>query len=83
MDAMDLSDGSCGHLESKRTSRPPAKYSDPSTIVPPETLPELIERLHDIFDSEDICVEYVQKLMESYKGNPRDYKKFAKFDKYR
>lgn len=81
MDAMKISNG--GHKEGKSTSCPPEKYSDPSTIVPPESLPELVERLHDIFESEDISVEYVQKLMASYKSNPREWKKFAKFDKHR
>ncbi|KAK3735557.1 hypothetical protein RRG08_054130 [Elysia crispata] len=81
-DAMDSSDGFC-NVEGKRTSHPPAQYSDPSTIVPPKSLPELIERLHDIFANEDISIEYVQKLMASYKSNPREWKKFAKFDKHR
>ncbi|GFO37078.1 cysteine dioxygenase [Plakobranchus ocellatus] len=73
----------CCSSSSLKASHPPAKYSDPATIVPPKSLSELITRLHDIFASDDISVEYVQKLMASYKGNPREWKKFAKFDKFR
>ncbi|RUS77299.1 hypothetical protein EGW08_014926 [Elysia chlorotica] len=74
-----------GHFKSEgnRASRPPAMYSDPSTIVPPASLSELIQTLHDVFAHEDISIEYVQTLMASYKSNPREWKKFAKFDKHR
>ncbi|XP_060701983.1 cysteine dioxygenase type 1 [Hemiscyllium ocellatum] len=49
----------------------------------PETLGDLIQQLHEIFSSDKINVEEVQMLMESYKSNPADWSKFAKFDKYR
>ncbi|XP_048469850.1 cysteine dioxygenase type 1 [Rhincodon typus] len=49
----------------------------------PETLEDLIKQLHEIFSGDKINVEEVQTLMESYKSNPADWSKFAKFDKYR
>lgn len=61
----------------------PAHFSDPSTIVPPDSLAELVQRLHEVFASDDISVEYVQKLMTSYASKPKEWKKFAKFDQFR
>ncbi|BFZ26097.1 hypothetical protein BsWGS_29136 [Bradybaena similaris] len=65
------------------TKQPPAKFSDPSSISPPESLRELVARLHEIFEHDDISVEYVQALMASYKSNRREWKRFAKFDPHR
>ena len=58
-------------------------YTDPKTIVPPESLQELISRLHKVFAKDDINIDYVKTLMESYRSNPREWKKFAKFDPHR
>jgi len=51
--------------------------------VPPESLDDLIEQLHEVFSEDKINVEEVQDLMYSYKSNPEDWKKFAKFDRYK
>jgi cysteine dioxygenase len=51
--------------------------------VPVKSLDDLIANLHTVFDGDEVNVEYVQSLMESYKSNPADWKKFAKFDQYR
>lgn len=67
----------------KNNNRIPSKFSDPSTIKPPESLRQLISQLHEVFEADDISVEYVQALMASYKGNPREWKRFAKFDTHR
>lgn len=58
-------------------------FTDPKKIVPPANLKELIHRLHVIFEQDRINVDYVKALMESYKSNPREWKKFAKFDVHR
>lgn len=47
------------------------------------TLPELIQELHRVFDSDHVNIEYVNHLMLSYKSNPSEWKKFAKFDRFR
>ncbi|KAM6930265.1 cysteine dioxygenase type 1 [Xenentodon cancila] len=52
-------------------------------VVKPETLDDLIRILHQIFASDKINVEEVQQVMESYKSNPEEWKKYAKFDKFR
>lgn len=52
-------------------------------VKQPETLNELITELHRVFDSERVNIEYVNHLLLSYKSNPMEWKKFAKFDRYR
>lgn len=47
------------------------------------TLSELITELHNVFDSDHVNIEYVNHLLLSYKSNPQEWKKFAKFDRYR
>lgn len=46
-------------------------------------LPELIAELHSVFSSSSVNIEYVNHLMLSYKSNPSEWKKYAKFDRYR
>lgn len=47
------------------------------------TLQEVCEELHRVFESDEVNIEYVQELLESYKSNPAEWKKYAKFDRYR
>lgn len=47
------------------------------------TLRELIDALHEAFKTDHVNIDYVQDLMMSYKSNPAEWKKFAKFDRYR
>lgn len=47
------------------------------------TLDDLIQELHKVFDSDEVNVEYVHNLLASYKSNPLEWKKFAKFDRYK
>lgn len=48
-----------------------------------ETLQDLIRELHVVFESDSVNVEYVHHLMSSYKSNPAEWRRFAKFDRYR
>ena len=59
------------------------RFSDPSTILPVDTLEDLIDRLKEVFSEDRVNVDYVKALMESYKSNPKEWKKFAKFDPHR
>ena len=58
-------------------------YEDETVLVPPQNLDDLIKELHKVFASDRIHVEGVKSLMASYRSNPRDWKKFAKFDTHR
>ena len=44
---------------------------------------ELIERLLEIFEEDNVNIEEVEELLSKYKSNPGDWKKYAKFDKYK
>lgn len=48
-----------------------------------ETLTDLIGELRKTFDSDHVNIEYVNHLMLSYQSNPTEWRKFAKFDRYR
>uniref|UniRef100_A0A0B7BB99 Cysteine dioxygenase n=1 Tax=Arion vulgaris TaxID=1028688 RepID=A0A0B7BB99_9EUPU len=63
--------------------QPSAKFSDPSTLVPPESLRDLVTKLHEVFENDHISVEYVQALMTSYQSRSKEWKRFAKFDPHR
>lgn len=47
------------------------------------TLSDLISGLHNAFASDRVNIELVNHLMLSYQSNPADWRKFAKFDRYR
>ncbi|CAH0551607.1 unnamed protein product [Brassicogethes aeneus] len=46
-------------------------------------LQDLINQLRVIFESDNVNIELVNYVMNSYKSNPLDWKKYAKFDRYR
>lgn len=58
-------------------------FTDLKSIRAPENLKDLIQQLHKVFAQDKINIDYVKALMESYKSNPREWKKFAKFDPHR
>ena len=47
------------------------------------SLDELIQEVHAAFEGDTVDVDYVEDLMTNYRSNPADWKKFAKFDRYR
>lgn len=48
-----------------------------------ENLNHLIRALHEEFSKEYVNVEMVNHLMLAYKSNPKEWQKFAKFDRYK
>lgn len=48
-----------------------------------ETLPDLVQELHRVFDQTHVNIEYVNHLLLSYRSNPSEWKKFAKFDRFK
>lgn len=48
-----------------------------------DNLQDLVAELHRVFESDDVNIEYVNHLLLSYKSNPVEWKKFAKFDRYK
>ncbi|XP_040566703.1 cysteine dioxygenase type 1 isoform X2 [Lepeophtheirus salmonis] len=47
------------------------------------TWDELIHLLLEKFESDSVNVEEIKDILASYKSSPADWKKFAKFDKYK
>jgi len=47
------------------------------------TWDELLEKLLEIFNSDQVDVDEVMDLLASYNTNPKDWKKFAKFDTFK
>jgi cysteine dioxygenase len=62
---------------------PDCRNNDHTKMPPISSLDELIAALRQVFDSSEVNVDYVQALMESYKSNPLDWRRYAKFDAYR
>ncbi|KAM7314425.1 putative cysteine dioxygenase [Ixodes scapularis] len=60
------------------------ELTDAGNYKPPSasSLADLIEQLHRVFESDHINVEYVHDLMLSYKSNPKEWQKYAKFDRH-
>ena len=47
------------------------------------SLEDLIAKLHKAFEGDVVDVDHVMDVMKSYKSNPAEWKKYAKFDRYR
>lgn len=47
------------------------------------SLEELVAELHKAFEGDAVDVDHVMELMRNYKSNPSEWKKYAKFDRYR
>lgn len=48
-----------------------------------DTLNDLIAALHKEFSTNYVNIEMVNHIMLSYKSNPKEWQKFAKFDRYK
>lgn len=46
-------------------------------------LQDLCDKLHMVFEEDHINVDHVKDLLSSYKSNPVDWRKFAKFDTHK
>ncbi|KAF5297554.1 hypothetical protein FQR65_LT09985 [Abscondita terminalis] len=59
-------------------------YKELEGVLPTiSSLNDLVQQLRLVFDSNSVNIELVHYLMSSYKSNPVDWKKYAKFDRYR
>jgi len=64
----------------------PSRLTENGEKVPREevsTLRQLIDALHEAFQTDHVNIDHVQDLMTSYKSDFAEWKKFAKFDRYR
>ncbi len=47
------------------------------------TLKDLISELHKAFEDDTVDIDHVENLMRSYKSNPQEWNRFAKYDRKR
>jgi len=59
------------------------QFTDEASVPPIESLEKLIEHLTEVFDSDQVNVEYVKAVLAAYKSNRRDWSKYANFAKDR
>lgn len=46
-------------------------------------LDDLVQELQYIFQEDHVEVDYLQDVMLAYRSNPKDWKKYAFFDRHR
>ncbi|KAF2356516.1 Cysteine dioxygenase type I [Trinorchestia longiramus] len=46
-------------------------------------LNDLIRQIHDAFNGDHVDVDLVSAILRAYRSNPADWKKFAKYDRYK
>lgn len=56
---------------------------DHNNIPVPQDLTQLVRILRVIFDKDVVDVDYVTQLLKNYKSNPRDWRKYAKYDPHK
>lgn len=49
----------------------------------PKDLKELVALLRQVFEHDFVNVDYVNKLIENYKSNPKDWRHYAKYDPHK
>ncbi|KAL4712219.1 hypothetical protein ACJJTC_011080 [Scirpophaga incertulas] len=81
---MDVENANCKMRVSQCTDMEIIPIERPLKITEEITgLQRLVEELHKVFSSDHVNVQDVQKLMAGYKSNQKDWKKYAKFDRFR
>ena len=58
-------------------------YDDVTKIVAPKSLEELLEQIDTVFSKDHVNVEYVTALMEAYRSNAADWKKYVLMDEHK
>ncbi|CAB3262102.1 unnamed protein product [Arctia plantaginis] len=81
---MDVENGNCKKKVSQCTDMEILPIEKPLKVdVEIKGLQRLIEELHVMFSRDYVNVHEIQRLMCGYKSNPKDWMKFAKFDRFR
>ncbi|KAK9503482.1 hypothetical protein O3M35_010028 [Rhynocoris fuscipes] len=47
------------------------------------TLDDVLVHLRDAFSGDKVDIDYVSNILKAYKSNPQEWRRFAKFDRYR
>lgn len=73
----DRTESECDRIEVHKT-----KF-DLDTVPQPKNMSELCAALHNVFDDKLVNVDYVNKLMDNYKSNAKDWRKYSKYDPHK
>ena len=68
--------------ENVRVTKHQAKL-DLDNVPVPKDLGDLCEHLRSVFADDVVNVDYVTKLLENYKSNAKDWRKYAKYDPHK
>ncbi|EDW01727.1 cysteine dioxygenase type 1 [Drosophila grimshawi] len=84
---IDTIDTEMAHIDQEKYLRQATQYycalEKPLKYGPAvDTLPDLVKALHREFESNYVNIEMVNHLMLAYKSNPKEWRKYAKFDRY-
>ncbi|XP_061381364.1 cysteine dioxygenase isoform X3 [Danaus plexippus] len=81
---MEIESANCKHRVSECTDYNQLNIERPLKIVHDiDGLETLVSELHKVFSKNYVNIQEVQKLMSSYKSDPKHWKKYAKFDRFR
>lgn len=59
------------------------EYFSEKNVPAISNLDELIKELRNVFEYDEVNVDYVKALLSSYKSNPEDWKKYSNFETHR
>lgn len=68
---------------SRSETRAWAPGMEPTEVLKPRSLADLIRILHQLFAGDEVHVEEVQAVLEAYESDPAEWALYAKFDQYR
>ncbi|XP_033220348.1 cysteine dioxygenase type 1 isoform X2 [Belonocnema kinseyi] len=68
---------------SEKCESPLYDYPCNKVITKGLTLKEVIQHLNEAFKSDNVNIDRVKDIMAAYRSNPQEWKKYAKFDRYR
>lgn len=81
---MDVENANCKVRVSQCTDMEVIPIHRPMKVTQEITgLEKLVEQLHMMFSSDHVNVQDVQNLMAGYKSDPKHWKRYAKFDRFR
>nr|XP_026483728.1 cysteine dioxygenase 1 [Vanessa tameamea] len=81
---MDFESANCKHRVSECTDIEQLSVERPLKIGREiDGLENLVSELHRVFSQDHVNIQEVQNMMSGYKSNPKHWRKYAKFDRFR
>ncbi|XP_050359251.1 cysteine dioxygenase 1 [Nymphalis io] len=81
---MEIESANCKHRVSECTDLEQLSVERPLKVGREiDGLENLVSELHRVFSQDHVNIQEVQKLMSGYKSNPKHWRKYSKFDRFR